>query len=116
MSILFDLLSDLNELEYTGLTPAPSRMVKPPRVAESPIHIECKLNQIIEISNEPGGASVVIGMVLHIHIDERVLIGEDKINLSVLEPVGRLAGNSYVRVTDVFDLERPPAQIKNQSV
>jgi flavin reductase (DIM6/NTAB) family NADH-FMN oxidoreductase RutF len=108
--------SDLNEFEYAGLTPAPSRMVKPPRVAESPIHFECKVNQIVEISNEPGSASVVIGTILHIHVDESVLIGEDKINLSILQPVGRLAGNSYVRVTDVFELERPPAHIKNQSV
>ena len=105
--------SDLNEFEFAGLTSAPSQMVKPPRVAESPIHLECKLNKTVDISYKPGGASIVIGTVLHIHIDKRVLIGEDKIDLSALKPVGRLAGNSYVRVTDVFELERPPAQIKN---
>jgi flavin reductase (DIM6/NTAB) family NADH-FMN oxidoreductase RutF len=108
--------SELNEFEYAGLTPEPSRMIRPPRVKESPIHFECKLNQIVEISNEPGGASVVIGTVIHLHIDESVLIGEDKINLSVLKPVGRLAGNSYVRVTDVIEMERPPAQIDNRSI
>lgn len=108
--------SDLNEFEYAKLTTAPSLSVKPPRVAESPIHFECKLKEVVEISNEPGGGSVVIGTILHIHIDESVLIGEDKINLSILQPVGRLAGNSYVRVTDMFELERPPARINNQSV
>jgi len=103
--------SDLNEFDFAGLTPTPSFIVKPPRVAESPIHFECKLNQIVRINDEPGGGSVVIGTILHIHVDENVLIGENKINLPALNPVGRLAGNSYVRITDVFDLERPPARL-----
>jgi flavin reductase (DIM6/NTAB) family NADH-FMN oxidoreductase RutF len=99
----------VNEFEYASLTPALSSVVTPPRVAESPIHFECKLNQIIDISQEPGGGSVVIGNVVHMHIDGRLLIGEDKIDLAKLNPIGRLAGNYYVRVTDIFDLERPPA-------
>jgi flavin reductase (DIM6/NTAB) family NADH-FMN oxidoreductase RutF len=101
--------NDVNEFDFAGLTPAPSSVVTPPRVAESPIHFECKLNQIIDISLNPGGGSVVIGTVVHMHIDERMLIGEDKIDLLKLNPIGRLAGNSYVRVTDIFDLERPKA-------
>jgi flavin reductase (DIM6/NTAB) family NADH-FMN oxidoreductase RutF len=100
---------DVNEFDFAGLTPALSSSVTPPRVAESPIHFECKLNQIIDISQNPGGGSVVIGTVVHLHIDEGMLIGEDKIDLAKLNPIGRLAGNSYVRVTDIFDLERPPA-------
>jgi flavin reductase (DIM6/NTAB) family NADH-FMN oxidoreductase RutF len=100
---------EVNEFDYAGLTPAPSCEVTPPRVAESPIHFECKLNQIVEISQEPGGGSVVIGTVVHMHIDEKLLIGEDKIDLVKLNPIGRLAGNSYVHVTDIFDMERPPS-------
>lgn len=100
---------NVNEFEHAGLTSAPSCEVAPPRVAESPIHFECKLNRIIDISQEPGGGSVVIGSVIHMHIHERLLISEDKIDLVKLNPIGRLAGNSYVRVTDIFDLERPPA-------
>jgi flavin reductase (DIM6/NTAB) family NADH-FMN oxidoreductase RutF len=99
---------NVNEFDYAGLTPAPSCAVTPPRVAESPIHFECKLDRIIDISREPGGGSVVIGSVIHMHIDERLLINKDKIDLVKLNPIGRLAGNSYVRVTDIFDLERPP--------
>jgi flavin reductase (DIM6/NTAB) family NADH-FMN oxidoreductase RutF len=67
------------------------------------------LDRIIDISQDPGGGSVVIGTVVHMHIDDRMLIGEDKIDLAKLNPIGRLAGNSYVRVTDIFDMERPPA-------
>jgi flavin reductase (DIM6/NTAB) family NADH-FMN oxidoreductase RutF len=99
----------LNEFDYAGLTPAPSCEVTPPRVAESPIHFECKADRIIDISSEPGGGSVVIGTVVHMHMDESLLIGEDKIDIVRLKPIGRLAGNSYVRVTDIFEMERPPA-------
>jgi len=96
-----------NEFEFAGLTMANSIKVKPPRVAESPIHFECKVRDIIEINDQPGGGSIVIGTVLHIHVDERVLIGEDKINLMALKPIGRLAGGAYSRVTDVVEVERP---------
>ena len=104
--------SELNEFEFAGLTPSPSLVVRPLRVKESPIHFECMLNQIVEISPAPGGGNVVIGTIVHIHVDEHVLSGSDKILLSALNPIGRLAGNSYVRVTDIFELERPPSQIK----
>ena len=86
--------------------------MRPPRVRESPVHFECRVRQIVEIGSGPGGGSLVIGEVLHIHVDERVLMGGDKINLAALKPVGRLAGSGYVRVTDVFEMERPKTQIK----
>lgn len=99
--------SDFNEFDYAGLTLAPSVVVKPPRVAESPIHFECKLREIIEIGNEPGGGSIVIGTIVHIHADNGVMIGEDKINLTALKPIGRLMGSGYCRVTDLIEIERP---------
>jgi flavin reductase (DIM6/NTAB) family NADH-FMN oxidoreductase RutF len=58
-----------------------------------------------------GGGHVVIGRVLHVHVDERVLIGEDKIDVQALKPIGKLAGNAYTRVTDLFDLVRPASQL-----
>jgi flavin reductase (DIM6/NTAB) family NADH-FMN oxidoreductase RutF len=101
----------VNEFEFTGVTAAPSVRVRPPRVAESPIHFECRVKQIVEISDQPGGGSLVIGTVVHIHVNERVLIGGDKIDLAALKPIGRLAGGAYVRVTDLFELERPKSKI-----
>jgi len=89
-------------------------VVRPPRVAESPIHFECKVHQIVDISDQPGGGSLVIGTIVHIHVDERVLIGEDKINLSALKPVGRLVGNYYTRVTDLFELARPKTKLQEK--
>jgi flavin reductase (DIM6/NTAB) family NADH-FMN oxidoreductase RutF len=103
---------NVDEFAFAGLTPVPSMTVRPPRVAESPIHFECQVHQIVEIGTQPGSGSVVIGQVIHLHVDECVLIGEDKINLAELKPIARLAGISYCRVTDLFEMERPPAQIK----
>ncbi|MFN8374880.1 MAG: flavin reductase family protein [Anaerolineae bacterium] len=71
---------------------------------------ECTLTQIISVSDQPGGGSVVIGRIVYAHVSDEVLIGADKIDLAKLQPVGRLAGTSYARVTDVFDLVRPPAK------
>jgi flavin reductase (DIM6/NTAB) family NADH-FMN oxidoreductase RutF len=107
-----ELPPEINEFAAAGLTTAPSLAVRPPRVAESPIHFECRLNQIVEVGHQPGGGSIVIGTVVHLHIDERVLIGEDKINWEELKPIGRLAGASYCRVSDLFEMVRPPSQIK----
>jgi flavin reductase (DIM6/NTAB) family NADH-FMN oxidoreductase RutF len=98
---------EFNEFDYAGLTLAPSIMVRPPRVAESPIHFECKVKQIIDINDQPGGGSIVIGNIVHIHADDGVMLGGDKINLTALKPIGRLAGSAYVRVTDVVERERP---------
>jgi flavin reductase (DIM6/NTAB) family NADH-FMN oxidoreductase RutF len=103
-----DFPPGVDEFEAAGLTQLPSVVVKPPRVAESPIHYECRVTQIVDVSDEPGGGSVVIGRVLRLHVAERVLTGGDKIDLAALEPVGRLAGSSYARINDIFELVRPP--------
>jgi flavin reductase (DIM6/NTAB) family NADH-FMN oxidoreductase RutF len=102
-----EALPRFNEFEFAGLTPAASTVVKPPRVAESPIHFECKVREIVDINDAPGGGSIVIGTIVHIHVEDGVLLGEDKINLTALQPVGRLAGGAYSRVTDIIELERP---------
>ncbi len=98
---------DFDEFNYAGLTLSPSVRIKPPRIKESPIHYECKVKQIIEISDQPGGASIVIGSIVHIHVDDGIMFGNDKINLTALKPIGRLMGSSYCRVTDIIEIERP---------
>lgn len=103
---------DVNEFEFARVTEEPSVTVRPPRVRESRVHFECRVRQIVEIGSEPGGGCLVIGEVLHIHVDDAVLTGGDKILLAALKPIGRLAGGSYVRVTDVFELERPKTMLK----
>jgi len=109
-----ELPSDVDEFTLAGVTPMPSVVVKPPRVLESPIHYECRVTQIVDVSDEPGGGSVVIGRVVYMHISDDLLIGGDKIDIARLQPIGRLAGASYSRVTDIFDLARPASQIPSK--
>ena len=99
--------SEFNEFEFAGLSLVPSLAVKPPRVMESPIHFECKVREIIEINNEPGGGSIVIGSIVHIHVEDGILLGQDKIDLMALKPIGRLMGGAFCRVTDLIEMERP---------
>jgi flavin reductase (DIM6/NTAB) family NADH-FMN oxidoreductase RutF len=107
-----ELPAAVNEFEFGGLSISPSKAVRPPRVAESPIHYECKMVRIFDLGDQPGAGSVVIGRVVHIHLDESVLLGKDKIDVTRLKPIGRLGGNRYSRVTDLFKMVRPPSQIK----
>lgn len=107
-----ELPSNVNEFERAGVTPAPSVAVQAPRVGESPIHFECRLAEIVEIGNKPGGGSVVIGRVVHVHADDSVIFDGDKVDLAKLRPIGRLAGRAYCRVTDTFEMVRPPSEIK----
>jgi flavin reductase (DIM6/NTAB) family NADH-FMN oxidoreductase RutF len=102
---------DVNEFEIAGLTPVPSVVVRPFRVGESPVHFECRTAQIVDLGDEPGGGSVVIGRVVHVHVREDVLLDGDKINLEALQPIGRLAGNYYCRVTNLFEMTRPVVKV-----
>lgn len=103
---------EVDELTAAGLTPVPAAVVAPPRVGESPIHFECRVHQIVEIGSEPGGGALILGRIVHLHVDPSVLIGDDKIDIGKLRPIGRLAGAEYCRVTDVFQMPRPKSQLE----
>ena len=98
--------SGVDEFEVTGLTPAPSVAIKPPRVLESPINFECRLERMIEFGSDKGGCDAVFGRVVHLHIND-VLIDDFRIDIQKLKPVARLAGNSYSKIGEIFDIERP---------
>jgi flavin reductase (DIM6/NTAB) family NADH-FMN oxidoreductase RutF len=101
----------VDEFAISGLTPVPSAIVHPPRVLESPIHYECRLAHLIDLGDQPGASSVIVGRVVHIHVSDSVLKDTDKIDLSRLRPIGRLAGSGYCRVTDLFEMTRPPSKL-----
>jgi flavin reductase (DIM6/NTAB) family NADH-FMN oxidoreductase RutF len=103
---------EVDEFLAAGVTAAPSAAVAPPRVAESPIHFECRLHQILEVGGDPGGGAIVVGRVVHLHVDPSVLVDGDKIDLAALRPIGRLSGAAYCRVTDVFQMPRPKSQLE----
>ena len=106
-----ELPPEVDEFAVANLITAPSQVVRPPRVALSPVHFECRVVQIIELGRGPGSGSLVLGEVVHLHVDDSVLIGGDKIDPEKLKPIGRLAGSTYCRVTDLFHMVRPPSQL-----
>ncbi|HEY9724499.1 MAG TPA: flavin reductase family protein [Oscillatoriaceae cyanobacterium] len=95
-----------SEFVFAGLTPEPSEVVAPPRVGESPIQMECKLLQVVEVSDRPGGGSLVIGTVVRMHVRDD-LYENGRILLERWRPLGRMAGATFARCTDTFDLARP---------
>jgi flavin reductase (DIM6/NTAB) family NADH-FMN oxidoreductase RutF len=101
------VLPEVDEFELSGLTPIPSERIKPARVAESHIHMECRLLQVVQVSDQPGGGSLVLGEVLRFHVRQD-LIENFRIDPDKLHAIGRMAGSTYVRTNDRFDLERPP--------
>lgn len=104
-----DYAPEISEFNEAGLTPAPSRLIKPPRVSESPINFECELMQIVDVG--PGGAGsghVVIGKILYAHFAPGIF-ENGRINLEKLKPIARLGGPTYCPVREVFSLNRPKA-------
>jgi flavin reductase (DIM6/NTAB) family NADH-FMN oxidoreductase RutF len=101
-----DFEPDESEWVACGLTAVASEVVAPPRVGESPIQMECKLRQVVEISDRPGGGSLVIGEVVRMHVRDD-LLDNGRILMERWKPIGRAAGATYVRCTDTFDLPRP---------
>lgn len=95
-----------SEFELAGVTPAASRTISVPRVAEAPAAFECTLQQIVTVGTHPGGGAAVFGRVQYIHIRDD-LWEAGQVALNRLKPVGRLGGAGYVRVTDIFEMQRP---------
>jgi flavin reductase (DIM6/NTAB) family NADH-FMN oxidoreductase RutF len=100
--------ANVDEFAMSGLTPVASDVVRPPRVAESPVSMECKLLQVVEISAQPMGGNIVIGEVVRFHVDDRIIdAGSYKIDAEKLRAVGRMSGYDYARTRDRFALVRP---------
>jgi flavin reductase (DIM6/NTAB) family NADH-FMN oxidoreductase RutF len=89
----------VNEFFKSGFTPIPSEKIKPFRVKESPVQIECKVRQVIETGNGPGSANLIICEVLLIHVNDNVLDKTGKIDTRKLDLVGRMGADYYVRAS-----------------
>jgi flavin reductase (DIM6/NTAB) family NADH-FMN oxidoreductase RutF len=97
---------EVDEFAVSGLTPIPSDIVKPPRVAESPVQMECRLIQVIDVSLRPLGARMVLGEVVSFHVDDAI-VDDFRIDPDKLRAIARMGGNTYSRTRDRFDLLRP---------
>lgn len=97
---------EVNEFEIAGFTPLPSRLVRPFRVAESPVNIECRLHQIVYLGDGPGAGSLIIGRVLLMHIDDELIVN-GRVASERLKAVGRMGGSRYAKTDSTFEMPRP---------
>ncbi|HWZ15238.1 MAG TPA: flavin reductase family protein [Mucilaginibacter sp.] len=100
---------DINEFTKAGFTMLPSKLVKPPRVAESPVQFECVVNEIKSLGNTPGAGNLVIAEIKLMHINEAILDADGKIDQEKIDHVARLGGDWYCRVTpeSLFKVAKP---------
>jgi flavin reductase (DIM6/NTAB) family NADH-FMN oxidoreductase RutF len=99
----------ISEFEVAKVASAPSQLVRPSRVAESPVSFECKLHQILDFNPEPEGSSLVIGEIVSIHINEQYL-KEGRLDRNSLDLIGRMGGMQYTRTTQRFEMVRPKVE------
>lgn len=124
-----DFPKGVNEFEKTGLTPLPSDKVKPFRVAESPVQMECKVKQIIELGAEGGAGNLIVCEIVLIHVNEEILDQNEMIDPYKIDLVSRMGGNWYCRANgdSLFEVEKPirgigigvdniPAEIRSSKV
>lgn len=104
-----DYQAGVDEFKVSGLTPAPSDLIRPPRVAESPMNMECKVLQILDISTRPMGGSLIIGEVVRFHM-RRAMMHDFRIDPDELRAIGRMGGSEYTRTRDRFEMLRPRVQ------
>ncbi|HTU50271.1 MAG TPA: flavin reductase family protein [Acidobacteriaceae bacterium] len=101
-----ELPSEVDEFLVSGLTPVASDVVRPPRVGESHVQMECRLQQVVHVSTEPLGGSLVLGEIVRFHVST-ALFDNFRIDPDKLQAIGRMAGSTYTRTRDRFDMERP---------
>lgn len=98
-----DFPAGVSELEKAGFTAMPSIKVKPPRIKEAPVQMECRLVKIVDFGTRH---HVVFGEVVLFHFHDGIVNERYHVDLALLNPIGRLSGSSYTRVSDQFRLER----------
>ena len=99
----------VNEFEKAGFTMEASQLVRPPRVAEAPVQLECIVNQIIPLGEKNGAGNLILAEIKVIHIKEEILDLDGKIDQAKIDLVARLGGNWYSRVTpeSLFTVPKP---------
>ena len=108
-----DFPAEIDEFDVSGLTAIPSDVVKPPRVAESPVNMECRLIQVVNLSTGSLGGNLVIGEVVRFHVADE-LLSNFRIDPDKLNAIGRMGGPSYTRTRDRFNMERPKWRPKSE--
>lgn len=104
---------ETNEFEKSGLTAIPSDLIKPYRVKESPVQMECKVKEIIPLGDQGGAGNLVICEIIKMHIAEHILDADQKIDPHKLDLVGRMGSNWYCRASGeaIFNIEKPNSKL-----
>ena len=98
----------VNEFAKAGFTEEPSLKIVPPRVKESPVQFECKVQEVISLGNEGGAGNLVLAEVVQLHVDEAILDEHGKIDPGKIDTVARMGGNWYSRAKEgMFEVEKP---------
>ncbi|TSJ40547.1 flavin reductase family protein [Mucilaginibacter corticis] len=97
----------INEFNEAGLTPVPSVVVRPPRVAESPVQLECRVKHIMPLGTGPGAGNLVIAEVEQLHFNEKLFDDDGKVVQQNFDLVARMGADWYCRTTDLFELKKP---------
>ena len=97
-----DYAPDVSEFDEAGLTRAPSEVVRPPRIADSPVNFECRLIRAVRVADN----TVFFGEAVRLHIDDHVLT-DGIVDVRKLHAIGRMGGPQYCRTQDVFEMVRP---------
>ena len=100
---------EIDEFIKSDLTPIPSKKIKPFRVKESPVQMECKVNQIIELGKNGGAGNLIICEIILIHISQDILDENNQIDPNKIQLVGRLGGNWYSKGFEdaIFQIKKP---------
>ena len=98
---------DESEVALTGLATTPSTLVRPPRLADVPFALECKLMQIIPVGSGPISANWVIGQIVTLHVNDDILDSHGIPDPRKINAIARLGGEYWCRTQDLFQLERP---------
>jgi flavin reductase (DIM6/NTAB) family NADH-FMN oxidoreductase RutF len=102
-----ELPYEISEFAVCHLTPEPSVRVKPPRVMEAMVQMECELFDLVHVGDGPLAANVMIGRIVLLHVNDAVLDAAGQIDPEKLATIGRMGGNLYSRTKDRFVMERP---------
>jgi flavin reductase (DIM6/NTAB) family NADH-FMN oxidoreductase RutF len=102
-----ELPREESEIDLTGLHVRPSIRVRPPRLVEAPVAMECKVLQILNLGQGPLGTNLVLGQILVIHVEDKLLTENGRVDPRKLQTIGRLGANFYCRTSDLFEMERP---------
>lgn len=98
---------EISEVDYVGKKTVASTLIKVPRLPDAPFALECKLRQIVPVGNGPISANLIIGDVVMMHIDPKILDAAGKVDPKLLRSVARLGGEHWCHSTDLFQMERP---------